>query len=266
MLQTITTKAWAEIDALCRLADEQTWVIWDVDNTLLLANDIVFGARDDLYKQQVRIIEDYELVTSQGTRDQRATKNLWYKARSSLPVCLMAPEIPSTIANLQTRNITTFALTYMLVCTQEHDYTAWREQQLVSLGIDFSKTPPLPGTIEFKSLSLTLNDVSAPQQGAPTLKNGIFYTHHCKKSACLTHLIQQKGMMPQKVIFVDDALGNLEDVGHLALQMNFDFTGIHYTGYKNFGTRCEQLDPHLLERWQSFKKSGVWPTTPILAR
>ena len=67
MNKIITTHSWKEVATICQEADLDTWVIWDVDNTLLFADDTVFGCHIDAYKTHTNLIEQYEQSHSNET-------------------------------------------------------------------------------------------------------------------------------------------------------------------------------------------------------
>ena len=254
MHQIITTSLWEDIQKnFDSHVNNDTWVILDVDNTLIFADDIAFCCHEDYYKQQIKFIDEYEC----NQIPKLELEELGYQIRFSLPSFLMDKKIPDIIKSLQAKNITTFALTYMLSHTQSHDCTAWRYQQLKHLYIDFTPTSPLQERYEFKQIPSTY------PIGHPTLSNGIFYSHHCPKGKCLEQLIQISSHRPKSIIFVDDALNNLKDVEASTQKLSIDFFGIEYKGYLNFNRQNPALDDSLLNRWNKFKKTGYWDRIPV---
>lgn len=255
MSQIIATSLWADIiKNLDARINKDAWVIWDVDNTLIFADDVAFCCHEDCYKQQIKLIDEYE----RNQLPKLEIEELRYQIRFSLPSFLMDKKIPDIIQSLQTKNITTFALTYMLSHTQSHDCTAWRYQQLKQLNIDFTPTSPLQERYEFRQIS------SAYPIGHPTLSNGIFYSHHCPKGKCLEHLIEISSHRPKSIIFIDDALNNLKDVEASTQKLNIDFFGIEYKGYLNFNRQNPNLADSLLNRWNKFKNTGHWDRISVI--
>lgn len=263
-MSIIVTKDWSEIDRQCQTADQDTWVIWDVDSTLIFSNDIVFGCQNDLYKEQVAQIETFESQDPQGSHDLKHVKELWYYIRRSLPWQLMDPKIPETIRQLQERHVTTFALTFLLTQTPEFNYVAWRKQQLQQVGIDFSPAFPHNPTLTFPEIHPSQEEKAVPDVGCPTFSDGVFYTHHCSKGLCLKHFFKIIGQQPQRIIFIDDSYANLLQVATVTQAYNIRFLGIHYQAYLYFCEQAQHKDPELLDRWKAFKQTGVWQKIPII--
>ncbi len=251
MPSILSTSDWSKVHDICLKADVNTWVIWDVDNTLVFA---ALCVHDDFYKKQLKLIEESE----HGKLSNFEIKELWYKIRFSLPCYLMDKVVPVTINDLQLRQIVTFALTYLLARTQNFDCVSWRIQQLRQFNIDFSVTSPINRRVEFRNMS---HDYPV---GYPTLKDGVFCTHHCQKGNCLELLIEQVDIKPKKIIFIDDALNNLKGVEQIAEKHCIDFLGIEYLGYLNINPNRPCLDETLLNRWKAFKKTGKWNRIPVL--
>ena len=254
MEQILSTSQWNDVHSWCLNADEKTWVIWDVDNTLIFANDIAFCGHDDLYKKQLKLIETHD----QGKLSALEIRELWYQVRFSLPSYLMDKAVPNTIRCLQEKKIVTFALTYLLSRTQKLDCTLWRSQQLKHLGIDFTPSSPLKGRFEFTNI---LHNCPV---GCPTLSDGIFYSHHCDKGECLEYLIEKVGYKPEKIIFIDDSLNNVKLVAKAVQHLKLNFLGIEFSGYLNFNPQGGLLDKTLLDRWENLKKTNQWCRIPIL--
>lgn len=260
----IATEDWGEIDAHCRQADIDTWVIWDIDSTLIFSNDIVFGCQNDLYKTQVAQVETFEMQDSQGSHDLKHTKELWYRIRRSLPYQLMDARIPATIRALQDRQVPTFALTFLLARTLEFDYLTWRKKQLSHVGIDFSSAFANNPTFTFPEIHPSQKEKAVPDVGCPTFSGGVFCTHHCDKGQCLERLFEILGQHPKRILFADDSYGNILLIRKVAERNNIRFLGIHYQGYLHFCEQAQRKDPTLLERWKTFKNTGVWPRIPIV--
>ena len=250
----ITTHSWEEVDKICQEADLDTWVIWDVDNTLLFANDKVFGCDQDTYKIHANLIEQYEQAHSDESHIPKYVKNLFYRIRSHLPFHVIHSHIPQTIQTLQKRSISTFALTFLFVYTEEKDYISWRQHQLTSLGIDFSRCFNQQTRLEFPELKDHFPDSAAPSVGYPIYENGVFYTHHHPKGICLTRFMERIQKIPKKIIFIDDAENYLKQVEHAAKNLNIAFQGIRYLSNK----QTTKQDPKLIEKWEYFRSSQIW--------
>lgn len=254
MSNIITTHSWEEVDKICQEAELDTWVIWDVDNTLLFADDTVFGCYRDTYKTHIKLIEQYEQAHSDESNIPKYVKNLCYRIRSHLPFQLTHSHTTQTIQNLQKCSIPTFGLTFLFVCTEEKNYIPWRHSQLTSLGIDFSNCFNQQTRLEFPEIKNHFSDLSTPSIGYPIYENGVLYTHHHPKGACLTHFIGRMQKIPKKIIFIDDVEKYLNQVEYAAKNLNIPFQGIRYLSDK----QTEQQDPKLIKKWENFRSSQIW--------
>lgn len=254
MNKIITTHSWKEVETICQEAGLDTWVIWDVDNTLLFADDTVFGCHMDAYKTHTNLIEQYEQSHSNETNIPKYVKNLFYHIRSHLPFQLTHSHTIQTIQALQKRSITTFALTFLFVYTEEKDYTSWRQHQFASLGIDFSRCLNQQARLEFPELKDCFPDIAAPSIGYPIYENGVFYTHHHPKGLCLTQFMKRIQKFPKKIIFIDDAEHYLNQVKQATQDLNIAFQGVRYLSEK----QTDQQDPKLIEKWKCFRSSQIW--------
>lgn len=253
----ISTKSWEEIEAHCKAVSNDTWVIWDVDGTLIYADDIVFASPDEIYRDYLKQIKSHEIKYELEREKQDEFQDLWYQLRMSLPSYLMDKRIPDTIHKLQQRNITTFVLTYLLTQTKYRNCTDWREEQLRKYGLDFSQAFPEITCLKFKNISTQDKEII----GAPELLHGIFYTHHQDKGKCLHLFLEQVSPTPKSILFVDDSLQNLQSVEKVAQTWDIAFVGIFYQKNQDFS---KSDDTHLIERWERFKTTGIWERIPVV--
>ncbi len=260
MNNIITTHSWEEVDKICQEVDLDTWVIWDVDNTLLFADDKVLGCHMDTCQAHVNLIEQYEQVHLNEANTSKHVKNLLYRIRSYLPFQLTHSHTIQTIQALQKRSIPTFALTFLFVRTEEKDYISWRQHQFASLGIDFSRCFNQQTRLEFPELKDLFPDITAPSIGYPIYENGVLYTHHHPKGICLTRFMERIQKIPKKIIFIDDSENYLKQVEHAAKNLNITFQGIRYLNNE----QITQQDPNLIEKWEYFRSSQIWVNESII--
>ena len=253
----ISTKSWKEIETYCKAVSSGTWVIWDVDGTLIYADDIVFASPEEIYCDYFKQAKLHELQGGKNREKQDKFQDLWYQLRISLPTYLMDKRVPDTIHELQQRNITTFALTCLLAQTKYRNCTDWREQQLRAYGIDFSQAFPGTSLMKFEDIPLNGEEIV----GSPELLHGIFYTHHCDKGKCLQSLLKQWPYKPKSILFVDDVLQNLQSVEKVAQTWDIAFVGIFYQKNQDFS---KSSDAHFIERWERFKMTGIWERISVV--
>lgn len=254
MSNIITTHSWEEVDKICQEADLDTWVIWDVDNTLLFADDTIFGCYNNTYKTHTMLIEQYEQAHSNEANIPKYVKNLFYRIRSHLPFQTTHLHAAQTIQDLQKRSIPTFALTFLFVYTEEKNYIHWRQDQLASLNIDFSSCFKHQIRLEFPELKNRFPDMAAPSIGYPIYEKGVLHTHHHPKGLCLTQFMERIQKFPKKIIFIDDVEHYLNQVAYAAKNLNIAFQGVRYLS----DMQTERQDPKLIEKWEYFRSSHIW--------
>lgn len=160
---------------------------------------------------------------------------------------LVDKSIPEFIKKIQSSNAKVIALTS--IPSGKIDYienmNIWRQKQLLFHGIDFSTSFEEEKLILFKEFLENLNSYPSYYKGVITV-NGI---HEPNKGSVLISFLQKLEYIPQKVIFFDDNLINLElvDAALSDVFPSVEFIGFHYNGVhfiKN-STNLEDLEGFL---------------------
>lgn len=199
--------------------DQKTLVIFDIDSTLIVPKDPLLHPKAfSAYKEVLR-----ELFLSISA-DQKHFLNHSIIAHPAMAVegCSV-----SFIKQLQDRQIPTIALTAAKQGTFDAEgrkFHTVREQQLDTLGIDFSRCL-YPDRV-FSSLQATYDDY-------PTLKNGIIYScglHNTKGMVLETFMNEIANI--ERVVLFDDKRKHLESVAAMLRNKfpNCEFLGFHYKG------------------------------------
>lgn len=201
-------------------ADKDALIIFDIDSTLTTPSDPYL--RRQAIRTHKNIYNQYVLPLN---KNQNRLFNHLLVLQS--PSRLVEKQFPLAIKKLQERHIKTIALTASKtgsVGTIVPSFPEWRYAELKRLGIDFSQT--YPGKTLFKELFDFGGD-------HPGIEKGIVYSgHQTKKGELLKIILHELTWIPNKIIFVDDKLENLDSLSK-SIQENFPsihFIGIHYQG------------------------------------
>ena len=212
---------------LQRFNPEDCLGLWDVDMVLVQP--------DDPHVQMPNVIEYYQalkdIVNALTLEQKEIMLNL---AIISSPNILVEQSSSAIIANLANQGLPMIALTASLSGKIGHvdSIETWRYETLKSLGIDFSDSFPVTGTMEFREISPFLGCY-------PVFKKGILSANgqskQGSKGKTLIAFLKQFDIQPRVIVFVDDREYNLQAVQTALLQHNpkIEFIGIHYTGAAN---------------------------------
>lgn len=194
-----------------------TLVIFDIDNTL--AETVLLPGSDQWF---------YFLITDQkqyGLTEQQAIDNilpLYHAIRNKAELKLTENTIPSIFKRLHNNNVQTIGLTAQ-GAQLEHQTT----KELKRLGVNFHNT-------------ITTKNFIDLELGTATHYNcGILFSEGRPKGRVLQRFFDLTHYKPQKIIFIDDKLHNLENVQKYAKHHGIEFIGIHYT---RLSKKVEQFD------------------------
>lgn len=186
-----------------------TLVIFDINDVLLRPQDQVLrlGAAD--YRTKLRQI--YLSHFNEAQRKEWA-KNLLGKDN----LCtLIDKRSPQLIKQLQENGVKVIALT----TGDAHDEDFWI-QQLKKNQIDFSAA--------FSDYaSITLDDAIFSED-YPIFKKGVLFVDPYSKGQVLQAFLSRINFRPNKVIFVDDKIKNLEEVAQVIYSFGIPFIGLQY--------------------------------------
>lgn len=227
------------------ITDQDSFVLFDVDETLTLSKDrvITYYAKDYWYK----------LAAEETNNSDIMNKSEYFLGQilSKVEYELVNPKILSIISSLQKRKIKTIAFTKMnigqlgVISSMED----WRIDHLKRLGIDFSET--------FPTLSILKFDV--PESAYPSLfKEGVLYSNKQEKGPVLASFLNQIEWKPTKIYFIDNSLDFLKSVENALKKLGIDFIGFHYTEVEENGLN---IDEKLVRvQLKHLARTGVWLT------
>lgn len=199
------------------LLDQNAWVVFDVDETLIVTQDKIRckNLNSDLDEFIKKNFDD--LLVNDDHRDRLDSIKKLMTTR-----ILMEQGSPAIIKNLQSRGIRVIALTdlyagkYGVIDNLE----AWRFKQLSDLGIDLSVHNSTD--IVFKELPFTRNH-------HPVMHKGIFVTAcSCSKGVAIRALIDKLGFKPSCIVFFDDRKDRVQSVDIEMAKLGIPCVAYHY--------------------------------------
>ncbi len=220
-----------------------TLVVFDIDNTLGrpptdLGSDQWFYA-------------NIERLKKEGKNFQEAVKHLvpiYLQIHQHTQMVPVENETVPLVRELQKKGITVIALTARSI-----SLTNRTAAQLQQMGIDFSLNLPYKFPIVYE-----------PENGQPAIYlGGIIFVGNHDKGEVLVHWLEQTGISPHKVIFVDDKMKNIRSVEKALCKQHYPFIGIRYSRLdervKNFNVW--QADKELEQFIEAHPESRPVPLT-----
>lgn len=201
-------------------ADASTLVLFDIDETVITAPDVL--SRDFKFPWwfPLRVFWEHPHLMLPHNFDQIIS--LIMKHSSNI---LIEDEIVHLINKLHEQGATVLALTYLRTgtCGEIEDVPAWRYKRLEDLGIMFTQTH---GDTTFKHL---------PQKYAnyPVIHKGLICTNRQDKGEVLSAFLEHINFTPSKIIFFDDNPSRLQEVGVACSALDIPCTLFHYRGAEN---------------------------------
>ncbi len=201
-------------------AGPHSLVIFDINETLLLANEPIFQS---LHKYE-RLALQYEL---EETYSKDVVNQFWGYLRLQTRRDLIDPRVVDIIQSLQARNVKVIALTTSGMGPLNKDLSLedWKLDILKGVRVDFSKAFPEKPCLYFKYLPTKHSD------RYPGFKEGVLFTCGLSKGLLLSLLLKALDYKPDAIFFVDDKLKNLLAVEEVCKKLNIPFMGCHYMAF-----------------------------------
>ncbi len=171
--------------------DDNALVVFDIDYTLIIPNDLILAPCGEVYRQE--FMKKLRALEEQG---EVLDSKVLLKSQDSL----VDEKILDLLAILKKKKIKTIGLTAMstgkfgLIPNAEE----WRVKQLSSLGINFFWSFP---SID----SMTLSKFEG-KKSQPVFKQGVLASAKYPKGQVLVEFLRQIQWKPSKIIFVDDRM------------------------------------------------------------
>ncbi|MBJ7449602.1 MAG: DUF2608 domain-containing protein [Parachlamydiales bacterium] len=229
-----------DVAEVLTLADSETLVIFDIDNTLIEPTQVLGSDQWFNYMLQNR--------QNNGQAYESALKEiipLWMQIQQVTEVKTCETSTTFVVEELQRKGIHTIGLTSRSIPM------AYRTiDQLKSVGIEFTKTAP--HVHDFWVPLDQLQVFKAYNEPAYYLK-GILFSGCNDKGELLLQFFKLTGYLPSKVIFLDDKQNHLVAVEKkLRLKEFTNFTGLRYNvcdeQVKNFDCSIADIQLNYLKK------------------
>jgi uncharacterized protein DUF2608 len=194
-----------------------TLVLFDIDETIITMPDrldFTLPFRLQLLYRFPQFIytSEWEWVYSQ----------LWQQAEFTL----VEPVVVQLINELKSRGCIVLGLTSM----ESGAYGAiahmpeWRFNTLADFGIEFSQ--------QFGNYTFT--NLASYRSNYPVLYKGILCANQQPKGDVLRAFLDQNGLKPDKIVFFEDSMTNLQSVGAMCDALDIPVEMYHYTGAEKY--------------------------------
>lgn len=238
----------ARLEQELQFADENTLVMFDVDDTLLYPKELILRkCNNDVNEELVNsILKNPEILPP----DRYEKHYLHTLVLTTTEFILIDPKVVPLISSLQKRNIPTIAFTKMGSWSLGiiPSLTEFRISQLKKQGIDFSEAFKQPQFPQFQ--------VVVKGDKSFCFKGGVLFSNEFDKGPILTMFLEALKWKPSKIIFLDDRYDYLETVEEALSDSGIEFTGIYYTAAKN---ESAPLDRDVAEfQFRYLAEHGKW--------
>ena len=214
ILPTLVCGEIIETDSMITLLDyiqKDTFVIADIDNTLI-ESECQLGSSQwgdnlgDFYTELNRSFEEVDHLVA----------DTWCKVQPLIKVRCVDPQTAFVIQSLHENGIMFMGLT-----ARRPSETHFTLKQLASTQITLSANLMEDGFLES---NLDTRKGILFHQGI------IFCTPMNKKSGALKLFFTKTGHRPKRIIFIDDKLSHVRDVGQFIESLGIDYVGIRFSG------------------------------------
>lgn len=241
-----------EISAMSELvekladANEQDWVVFDVDDVIIVAKDQALRPPMVDYAVELAMKHMAQASVEERKQFQEIISLVYLLPERNL----IEPHFPEIFKELQARGLYLLAETHCdtgklgLIPKIE----TWRINHLKSLDVDFSRDLP----------PFALEKIKKEGKKAPVYDSGILFCKGYPKGEVLSHFIALQTTPPRKVYFVDDLVENVLSVQECLDQAGIACDSFIYTGAKKFETSC---DPDIVHyQFHHLLKHRTWLT------
>lgn len=203
--------------------DEETLVIFDINDVLLESKDLLFKEQNsDLLTE---LLKEIPMIMS---REEEMTL---YSVVAQGPVVYVDKNFVGIIHHLQKRNVKVIALTNGLVgsCGYVKSMEGLLIQQLHNLNYHLEKSWP-----NLKNAQIY---ITRSRDRKILFEEGIVFANKSisktSKGESLLAFFKYSGFYPKKVIFIDNKLKNLKSVSSVLEKEGIEFVGFEYTKTRN---------------------------------
>jgi hypothetical protein len=217
----------SEVAAVFDACDKNTFVTFDIDNTLIMSNDVLANFEFPSLWFDIQALFKYpELIWNQNLMEEILGDVFEQSQRF-----VFDHDIVSIIKELQKRNVPAVALSLMWsgACGSIKNMPEWRANMLNNFGINFDGH--FPDTI--------LTSLPIDRGQYPCLYKGILCTNQVDKGKVLGAFLDHNKLKPTHIISFDDQKKQLKSVAKECARRNIVFSGYQMVGWKKY---CGQWD------------------------
>jgi len=215
---------------------KDTLVVFDIDLVLITPSDEIFILcfTDEGQKLLVNIHEDlWNRLPLHEVEEMQSILMLTQPWRA------VTPNTPQIFNQIKSKGYKVLGLTasgtgaFGKIRSREK----WRVEELKSIGITFDKNfvNAKPGALDSYIPNVSKYYAKARSACFPAAENGIIFTCQIPKGETLDAYLQFAKIKPNKIIFIDDRIDNLETVSEYCKKYNIQFIGYEYTAIKEQG-------------------------------
>jgi hypothetical protein len=210
-------------DILKFASDNKTLVVFDLDNTLIYANQEV--GSDQWFFHLLN-----EKIASGLSREEALSVVLpmLFDVYNHMKFYPVEKEGPAVLSLLQNKGIPTVALTTRSLPLVERTRTHLKEA-----GFNFA------------SCNIFAKDISIQLVKPALLTNGIIFCNDNNKGQTLLKVLELCNFKPETIVFIDDKLSHLFDVEKECLLNKIQFIGIRYGKLDSDATRFDSKQAEL---------------------
>jgi len=241
--QILSTNDLRDIESLIDQSNENTLVLWDVDQTLITPEGSIFKPKWDALLDQW--LGGKKMMTDKAGNKRYVFRELMM----SVPHSVVDSGVYPLIEKIKKKQIPMLAFTAAVSgkVGKTDSFIDWRIDELKKFGFDFSHSFP---NIDTLNLSKDPN-----LQFPPVYKSGVLVTSLHEKGPVLIDFLKAIQWMPRKIIFVDDQLNNVHSVIK-SLEGQVEVIGVHYTAVSEFPCELNEESAHF--QVDHFLKTGEW--------
>lgn len=209
-----------EIQEVFDSCDKNTIITFDVDNTLIMAHDVMANFEFPSTWFAIRALLKYpKLIWNRKLIDPILGAVFEQTERF-----VFDPDIVNIIKQLQKQGCKTIALTMMWngPCGNIKNMPEWRASMLTNFGINFDGQFP----------DATLTALPKDRGQYPCMHKGILCTNQADKGEVFGAFLDHNNLKPAHVISFDDQKKQLKSVAKECAKRKIDFVGYQMVGWK----------------------------------
>ncbi|OGV47968.1 MAG: hypothetical protein A3F46_00825 [Legionellales bacterium RIFCSPHIGHO2_12_FULL_42_9] len=240
----IETKEYSVVYATLNTSDENTLVVFDVDEVLLTPSDQILQYKTyaneklGLIAEQVGLPEFWNLMS------------ILFMQR---PVQHVDLGFVSLLRELQNRRVKVIALTNCSTSGfgQMASMKDWRLNELKNLDYHFDHSWQNTPEKIFEDLPTEVADTF------PIFDQGVLFTNNVPKGQVLQSFLDHYEYHPSKIVFIDDRLDYINSVGEIAKTAAIPYVGIHYTA-ADIGNNSDICEKRVSLQLDVLVKEKIW--------